>query len=112
MRKCVDWDPYYEIARSERTYAEKLDAYAAIAEERLETARFEEFCSKHLSHLDEIAWEFFGTERAKTIVREKTAALFPAHEVEKFTDHFFGLIQFWRKTEADRLNLSTPEQAP
>ena len=34
----------------------------------------------------------------------EVAALFPEHEVEKFTEHFWGLIQFWRKTEADRMN--------
>ena len=25
------------------------------------------------------------------------------HEIDTFTDHFFGLVQFWRKTEAERL---------
>ena len=52
----------------------------------------------------EVAWEFFGTQQAKGFVHAKVAALFPEHEVEKFTDHFWGLIQFWRKTEADRMN--------
>ena len=36
-------------------------------------------------------------------MREKVAALYPAHEIDQFTDHFFGLVQFWRKTEAERL---------
>jgi hypothetical protein len=29
-------------------------------------------------------------------VREKTAALFPAHEVEQFTELFWQRIQAWR----------------
>ena len=29
--------------------------------------------------------------------------MFPAHEVDGFTEHFWGLIEFWRQTEADRL---------
>ena len=39
--------------------------------------RFEEFCAKHLGHLDEVLWEFFGTDIAKDAVRQKVAALFP-----------------------------------
>jgi len=38
---------------------------------------------------------------AKDAIRKKVAALFPADEVEKFTEHFWGLIEFWRKTESD-----------
>ena len=71
--------------------------------ERFDAARFEEFCDAHLAHLDEVAWEFFGSDRAKDAVRQKVAALFPAHEVEQFTELFWGRIQFWRKTERDRL---------
>lgn len=106
MRKCLDWDPYYEAAdRAGLSYREKLSAYAKIADDRFETERFHEFCHKHLAHLDEVAWEFFGTDRAKEAVRGKVAALFPEHEVEEFTEHFWGLIQFWRKTEGERLGL-------
>lgn len=96
MRRTLDWDPYYEVAASDRSYAEKLDAYARIAHERFETERFEEFCAQHLAHLDEVAWEFFGTEEAKRAVREKVAALYPPHEVEAFTELFWGRIQKWR----------------
>lgn len=100
MRKNLDWDPFYEVAASERSYEEKLDAYAAIAEERMESARFEEWCATHLAHLDDVAWEFFGSEDAKDAVRKKVTALFPAHEVEQFTELFFGRIQEWRSHES------------
>lgn len=96
MRRTLDWAPYYAIAASERSYAEKLDAYAKIADERFETARFEEFCAKNLAHLDEVAWEFFATQEAKDAVRAKVTALFPAHEVEPFTELFWKRIQKWR----------------
>ena len=49
-------------------------------------------------HLDEVAWEFFGTEVARDAVRQKVAALFPAHEVEPFTELFWQRIQAWRAT--------------
>jgi hypothetical protein len=104
MRRSLDWEPYIAVAdRPDLSFGDKLAAYAAIAEERLESDRFEEFCATHLAHLDEVAWEFFGTDVAREAVRSKVAALFPEHEVEQFTDHFWGLIQFWRKTESDRI---------
>jgi hypothetical protein len=96
MRKTLDWEPFYAIAAQDLSFEEKLDRYAAIAEERFESARFEEFCAKHLGHLDEVAFEFFATQEAKDAVRQKTAALFPAHEVERFTELFWQRIQGWR----------------
>jgi hypothetical protein len=97
MPRNLDWNPYYEVAKSDRSYAEKLDAYAAIADERLETARFEEFCATHLSHLDEVANDFFGSPEARDAVMQKVAALFPAHEIDTFTELFWQRIQEWRK---------------
>lgn len=103
MRPCVDWAPFLEAADADAPYPERLRAYGRIARARLDSDRFEEFCAKHLAHLDEVAWEFFGEEIARDAVRQKVTALFPAHEVDRFTDHFWGLLQFWRKTEEDRL---------
>jgi hypothetical protein len=102
----LDWKPFFAIAKKDLPYRERLAGYAKIANERMETERFKEFCEKHLSHLDEVALDFFGTDVAKGYVRQKVSALFPQHEVARFTEHFWGLIQFWRKTETDRLNHS------
>ena len=66
---------------------------------RFETDEFEEFCATHLAHLDRVAWDFFGTEVAKDAVRQKVAALFPAHEVEEFTELFWQRIQAWRRDD-------------
>jgi hypothetical protein len=99
MRKNQDWAPYYDIAAKDMSYPEKLDAYAKIADARFETAWFEEFCAKHLGHLDEVAWEFFGTPAAKDAVRLKVTALFPAAEVEQFTELFWNRIGEWRRRE-------------
>ena len=105
MRHHPDWTPYFRIADSDADYAEKLAGYSAIAAEVYETERFEEFCATNLSQLDEITWEYFGSEKALATVRAKVASLFPANEVDEFTDHFWGLLSFWRKTERDRLGL-------
>jgi hypothetical protein len=96
MRKNLDWAPFYKIAAGELSYEEKLDQYAALADKHFERDRFEEFCAKNLSHLDDVAYEFFASPEAKDAVRKKTAALFPAHELEKFTELFWQRIQSWR----------------
>jgi hypothetical protein len=97
MRRTLDWEPFYAVAAEDLSYEEKLDRYAKIAEERLEAARFEEFCKRHLGHLDQVAFDFFGSLDAKEAVRLKVAALFPEDEVERFTELFWGRIQDWRK---------------
>jgi len=99
MRKMLDWDPYFEIAKKDLPYREKLAAYAALARKRLDAERFEEFCAKHLSRLDEVADEVFGSPEAKDAVRQKVTALFPAHEIDEFTDYFWTAIQQWRDKE-------------
>jgi hypothetical protein len=99
MRKTLDWDPYNEIAATDAPFREKIAGYARIANERLDTDRFEEFCAEQLSDLDEVAWEFFGTDAAKEIVRNKVVALFPPHEIDEFTEMFWGAIQSWRDEE-------------
>jgi len=96
MKKSLDWDPFYKIAREDLPYREKLAAYAAIARKRFDAERFEEFCARHLTTLDEVAWEFFATATAKDAVRVKVQALYPAHEVERFTELFYERIQLWR----------------
>ena len=96
MRRNLYWAPFYEVAARDVSYEEKLDAYAAIAAERFETARFEEFCARHLGHLEEVTREFFTTDEAREAVRLKVAALFPKHEVDPFTNLFWERIQKWR----------------
>jgi hypothetical protein len=99
----LDWAPYFEIADTDRPFAEKLAAYAAIARERLQANEFAAFCRAYLPHLDEVVWTFFGTDVARDAVMQKVAALFPAHEVEQFTDLFWQRIQRWREHNAPRV---------
>ncbi|MDP1827981.1 MAG: hypothetical protein Q8L48_32200 [Archangium sp.] len=96
MRKAFDWEPFYAIAKEPLPYDQKLAKYGALSRKILEADQFEEFCAKNLKHLDEVAWEFFSTDVAKDAIRQKVTALFPAHEVEKFTELFFKRIQQWR----------------
>jgi len=100
LRINQDWEPFFAIAEEDIPARDRLQAYAAIAHDRFETERFEEFCERHLGRLDEVAWEFFGTPRAREAVGLKVAALFPAHEHESFTEHFWQKIQEWREKDA------------
>lgn len=99
MRRNTDWQPYYDVLAKDLPYRERLAAYAAIARERLEADRFEEFCAKHLGHLDEVLCEFFASDIARDAVRQKVAALFPAHEIDMFTELFWRRIQHHLETE-------------
>jgi len=107
MRWNMDWKPFFDVAATDLPFAEKLKSYARIANQRFDTDRFVEFCATHLAHFDEVAWEYFGKPEAKEAVRKKVAALFPAHEHEQFTEHFWGLVQFWRKTDAEARGAAT-----
>jgi hypothetical protein len=103
MRRTLDWEPYYRVRERNLPFREALAEYAEIARERFDVDRFDEFCHRHLRDLDEVSWEFFGTETAKRAVRLKVEALFPAHEHEQFTEHFWERIQMWRRdTSAGR----------
>jgi hypothetical protein len=99
VRHTLDWEPFFAVAATDLPYREKLASYARIARERLESERFEAFCAEHLPHLDPVVDEFFATDTARDAVRRKVTALFPAHEVEQFTELFFGRIQQWRAHE-------------
>jgi hypothetical protein len=102
VRHTLDWQPWFDVAERETSYESRLAAYARLAHAHFETERFEEFCATHLRHVDEVAWEFFGTQPARDAVRAKVAAIYPAHEIEPFTELFWQRIQRWRETEGRR----------
>ena len=99
-RPTLDWEPFFEIARTDAPFREKLRRYGEIARARFDERAFEAFCAEHLPTFDEVARDFFGSDEAKQAVRAKVAALFPAHEVEEFTEHFWAQVQQWRRDDA------------
>lgn len=101
MRATLDWQPFFDIADKKWPLRRKIAAYGKIARERFDAAAFQAFCDKHLGHLDAVVNEYFGTEDAKDAVRQKVTALFPAHEVERFTEHFWSELQAWRVEDAE-----------
>ncbi len=99
MRKTLDWEPFFAVAARDLPLTERLEEYAKIAHERFETERFRDFCRTHLGHLDELAYDFFGSATMRDAVHQKVRALFPPHEVEEFTEMFFQRVQTWREQE-------------
>jgi hypothetical protein len=98
-----NWQPYFDIADKDISYDEKIEEYDVLARAYFQTEEFSEFCDKYLKDLDAVALEFFGTQAFKDIVHSKVSALYPKHEIDEFTNHFFGLVQFWCKTESERI---------
>jgi hypothetical protein len=95
----LDWDSYFRIADTDASFEEKLPQYVALAEEHFDTERFNDFCAEHLAHLDEVAGDFFTSDTAMDAIRQKVVALYPAHEVDEFTQKFWDRIQTSLQTE-------------
>jgi len=95
----LDWDRFFAAIDDGMTLRERLDATVAVAHRRFQTDAFEEFCARHLGELQDVTKEFFTSEAGRDAVRQKVAALYPAHEVEEFTERFWKRIQRWREEE-------------
>lgn len=102
MRQTLDFAPFHEVAAQKLPYAEKLKRYGAIARKRLDSERFEEFCTKNLKPLTEAALAWFGSENCRKAVRTKVAHVFPAHEVDAFSERFFAAVQVGKKELAEQ----------
>lgn len=99
MHANLNWGDYFAIAAEDKPFDEKLDDYAKLAFEYFEYDRFNEFCEKHLGHLDEVAYDFFGSDTVRDAIRKKVTALYPEHEIDEFTELFWSRIQTWRSEQ-------------
>ena len=99
----LNWQPFFDIVdeNPDMPLRERLAAFGDIARERLAAEEFEAFCAEHLSHLDEVADEYFSGTHCKDAVHQKVSSLFPEHEIGTFTDLFWNRIQHWRENAAD-----------
>lgn len=111
MRLNANWQEFFDAHDPKASFEENLDRYDAIAQKHFDTEAFEAWCAKHLGALDLLAVEYFSSAAFYDVVQAKVTALFPPHEIKRFTDHFFGLVQFWCHTERDRLGLIPKDEA-
>jgi hypothetical protein len=91
----LETERYFEIADSDRTYDEKLDAYLALADRHFETERYTEWCATHLGHLDDLVTQWVSGADFDRLLVETVEATYPPQESEQFLAHFRGLIGMW-----------------
>ena len=101
MQANLDWRAFYEIRERGLPFEEALAEYGHLARERFAAAEFEAFCKEYLGDLDETADAYFASDRARAAVRAKVEALFPEHEWDEFTEHFWQAIQNWRADQPE-----------
>ena len=95
-RHDLDTAAFFQIADDPAlSYAEKLAEYRRLADEYFETQRYEEFCARHLTNVDEIVYDWVSSEEFRSLLRETVRAMYPVHEHEKFLGHFGGLMDAW-----------------
>ena len=95
MRFDLDTRRWFEIGDGDAPYQEKLAAYRALADEHFETERYEEFCAKHLAHVDEAMVEYVRSADFDRLLVETVRATFPPHEHDHFVAHYRGLLGAW-----------------
>src|SRR5690348_3077463 len=89
----TDTAEYFAVADDPSlSYSDKLARYRRLADDYFETERYEEFCAKHLGHVDEMVAEWVGSEEFRSLLRETVRAMYPPHEHERFLGHFGGLL--------------------
>jgi len=92
----TDTSAYFAIADDPAlSYAEKLAGYRRLADDYFEVERYEEFCARYLGGVDEIVYDWVGSEEFRSLLRETVRSMYPAAEHEKFLGHFGGLIDAW-----------------
>jgi hypothetical protein len=87
---------YFAIGdRTDLSYAEKLAGYRKLADDYFEVERYQEFCAKHLSQVDEMVAGWVSSAEFRTLLDQTVRSTYPAHEHDRFLGHFGGLIDAW-----------------
>ncbi|HEU4348533.1 MAG TPA: hypothetical protein VFR35_12185 [Actinoplanes sp.] len=87
---------YFAIAdQSDLPYREKLAGYRKLADEYFDVQRYQEFCARHLAHVDEMVYEWISSREFRDLLDDTIRATFPEHEHDRFRAHFGGLIDAW-----------------
>lgn len=100
MRIAMEPKPYFAVADSERTYAEKLDEYEAMADEHFQAEAFEAFRAESLSEVDGVMWDMVQTQEFDQILKQTIEDKYPPQEQSSFYGHFKGLLGHWVQSHA------------
>jgi hypothetical protein len=77
------------------SYAEKLAGYRRLADDYFDVERYQDFCARHLGHVDEMVYEWVSSPEFRTLLDDTVRSTYPEHEHERFLGHFGGLIDAW-----------------
>ncbi|MDX6511081.1 MAG: hypothetical protein QOE36_585 [Gaiellaceae bacterium] len=87
---------YFEIGDSaDLSYEDKLREYRRLADEYFQIEAYEDFCARHLSHLDDAALEWFEGPDFDALLVQTVTDTFPAHEHEAMVARYRGLLGAW-----------------
>ncbi|MEU4228345.1 hypothetical protein AB0F17_28960 [Nonomuraea sp. NPDC026600] len=90
----LDTREYFAVTGS---YEERLAAYRRLADDYFETDRYQDFCDSRLRHLDEIVLDWVAGPDFDRLLVDTVTATYPAHERDRFVEHFRGLLGLWVK---------------
>jgi hypothetical protein len=100
----VATDRFFEIADDAgASYAEKLDAYADLAEAYFESERYRDFCATSLAGVDELVLDWVAGPGFDELLVQTVRSTYPAHEHDQFLAHLRGLAGLWVRDESARL---------
>jgi len=78
-----------------RSYSDKLAAYHRLTDDYFSQDDYDEFCDRHLGHLDEVVVDLVEGEWFDALLERTVRSTFPAHEHERFLAHYRGLMAAW-----------------
>ena len=87
--------PWFAIADSDGTYAEKLAAYRRLADDYFSAEQYADFCDRHLGHVDELLVGFVRSGQFDRLLVDTVRSTFPPHEHDHFVAHYRGLLAAW-----------------
>ncbi len=95
MRVDLDLRRWFEVGDSDMPYDEKLRAYRALTDDYFTIDDYQDFCSRHLGAIDEVMLEFVRSSEFDELLVTTVRTTFPAHEHDKFVEHYRGLLRAW-----------------
>lgn len=97
----LDTRRYFAIAdREDLSYAEKLAAYRALADEYFETDRYHDFCDSRLGHVDEVVLDWVSSTDFDRLLVDTVRSTYPPDEYERFVGHLRGLVGQWLREQS------------
>jgi hypothetical protein len=92
---------YFAIGdRTDLSYAEKLAGYRTLADDYFEIEKYQDFCARHLSHVDEMVHDWVSSADFQGLLEETVRSTYPADEHDRFLGHFKGLMDAWVRDNA------------